>query len=136
MPRNISDLWALGRALHGNDEATTASWVEPRRHQLRRGREKQVLAEIAQLKVPRGERGKVVVREQNYLACHSGRIHYQTIHRRGWPIGSGAVESACRQRQGRLKRAEQFWTPNGMRHLASLAEAMHNQHWDQLWPTN
>jgi len=129
-------LWELGRALHGDNEAVTAGWVEPRRHQLRHGGEKQVLAEIARLKAPRGQRGKVVVREQNYLATHAGRMHYQTIHRRGWPIGSGAVESACRQRQCRFKCSGQFWTPNGMRNLASLTEARHNHHWDQLWAAN
>jgi hypothetical protein len=129
-------LWDLGRALHKNDEAATAQWVEPRRHQLRHGREKQLLAEIAGLKVPRGLAGKVVVREQNYMASHAGRMNYRNIHRRGWPIGSGAVESACRQRQCRFKRPGQFWTPEGMRHLSSLTEARHNQHWNELWPTS
>ena len=51
-------LWDLGRALHGQDEAATARWVEPRRHRLRHGQEKQVLAEIAGLKAPRGERAR------------------------------------------------------------------------------
>ena len=128
-------LWDLGRALHADDEAATAQWVEPRRHQLRQGREKQVLAEIAKLKAPRGAAGKVVVREQNYFAAHAGRMNYRTIHRRGWPIGSGTVESACRQRQCRFKRPGQFWTPAGMRHLSALTEARHNHHWDELWLT-
>ena len=52
---------------------------------------KKVLAKIAALKVPKGEAGKVVEREQNYFAAHAGRVNYQTIHRRGWPIGSGTV---------------------------------------------
>jgi hypothetical protein len=129
-------LWDLGRALHRNDEAATARWVEPRRHQLRHGKEKQLLAEISGLKGPRGEAGKVVVREQNYLASHAGRMNYRALHRRGWPIGSGAVESACRPRQCRFKRPGQFWTPEGMRHLSSLTEARHNHHWDELWPAN
>jgi hypothetical protein len=126
-------LWELGRALHGADEAATAQWVEPRRHQLRHGREQEVLAEIAGLKVPRGAAGEEVQREQNYFATHAGRMNYQKIHRRGWPIGSGAVESACRQRQCRFKRPGQFWTAKGMRHLSALTEARHNHHWDQLW---
>ena len=129
-------LWDVGRALHGDQEATTAQWVEPRRHQLRHGREKQVLAEVARLKAPRGEAGKVVLREQNYFASHAGRMNYRTIHRRGWPIGSGAVESACRQRQCRFKRPGQFWTAEGMRHLSSLTEARHNHHWNELWPAS
>jgi len=128
-------LWDLGRALHGENEVATAKWVEPRRHQLRHGREKQVLAEIAGLKVPRGKAGGIVKREQNYFATHAGRVNYQTIHRRGWPIGSGPVESACRQRQCRFKRSGQFWTARGMRHLSALMEARHNHHWDELWTT-
>ena len=126
-------LWELGRALHGADETASAKWIEPRRHQLRHGREKQVLAEIAGLKLPRGAAGEVVKREQNYFATHAERVNYQKIHRRGWPIGSGPVESACRQRQCRFKRPGQFWTAKGMRHLSALTEARHNHHWDELW---
>jgi hypothetical protein len=129
-------LWCLGRALHGEDEAATARWAQPLRHQLRHGGEKKVLAQIAALKVPKGDEGKVVVREQNYFASHSGRMIYRTIHRRGWPIGSGTVESACRQRQCRFKRPGQFWTPKGMRHLSALTEARQNNHWDELWNTH
>jgi hypothetical protein len=129
-------LWSLGRALNGDDEVATARWVEPLRHQLRHGCERKVLTQIAALKVPKGEAGKVVVREQNYFASHAGRMNYRTIHRRGWPIGSGTVESACRQRQCRFKRPGQFWTPEGMRNLSALTEARHNNHWDELWNTN
>lgn len=126
-------LWELGRALQGEDAALTAKWVEPRRHQLRHGREQQLLNEIARLKVPRGPAGEVVRREQNYFVTHTGRMNYERLHRRGWPIGSGPVESACRQRQCRFKRPGQFWTPKGMRHLSALTEARHNHHWDELW---
>lgn len=126
-------LWDLGRVLHGNDEMAIARWVEPRLHQLRHGQQKRVLAEIAGLKVPRGKAAAIVKREQSYLATHARRMNYQAIHRRGWPIGSGPVESACRQRQCRFKRAGQFWTAKGMRHLGALTEARHNHHWDQLW---
>jgi uncharacterized protein YlxP (DUF503 family) len=128
-------LWELGRALNGDDEVAAGAWVEPRRHQLRHGRHNQVLAEIAALKVRRDAVARVVKREQNYFATHAHRVNYQTIHRRGWPIGSGAVESACRQRQCRFKRPGQFWTPQGLRHLSALDEARRNHHWDQLWTT-
>lgn len=126
-------LWDLGRALHEQDEATTAQWAEPLRHRLRHGKEKSVLAEIAGLKVPRSPAGQVIRREQNYFAAHAQRMNYQKLHRRGWPIGSGSVESACLQKQCRFKRPGQFWTPRGMRHLSALVEARHNQHWEELW---
>ena len=128
-------LWELGRARHSDDAAATAAWVEPRRHQLRHGKQKRVLQEIAGLTAPAGDAEEIVRREQNYFASQAGRMGYQSLHRRGRPIGSGPVESACRQRQCRFKRPGQFWTPAGMRHLGTLTEARHNHHWDELWPT-
>lgn len=128
-------LWELGRALHGDDEAATARWVEPRRHQLRHGKEKRLLGELARMKIPRGTAGEILRREQNYFASQAGRMNYQQLARRGWPIASGPVESACRQRQCRFKRPGQFWTPTGLRHLGALTEARHNGHWDELWLT-
>jgi hypothetical protein len=125
-------LWAVGRALTG-DEAAAGAWVEPRRHQLRHGQEAKVLKELAALKPGRGAKGDVVRREQNYFASHRERMPYQRIANQGWPIGSGAVESACRQRQCRLKRPGQFWTPSGLRHFCALDEARRNNHWEPLW---
>jgi hypothetical protein len=126
-------LWNLGRALHGEKEPTLSQWVEPLRHQLRHGREQQVLRQISRLKQRRGEAGKVIEREQKYFQTHAGRINYQQIAQRGWPIGSGAVESACRQKQCRFKRCGQFWTKKGFRNLCALDEARRNRHWDELW---
>jgi len=128
-------LWELGRALHGDDEAAAAAWAEPRRHQLRHGKEKQVLREIAGLKAPAGAAGETLRREANYFASQAARMNYQPLNRRGWPIASGPVESACRQKQCRFKRPGQFWTARGLRHLGALTEARHNHHWDDLWLT-
>ena len=128
-------LWALGEALHPKEESTRRAWVEGRLHRLRHGKEKAVLREIAALPRRRGEVGKVVRREQNYFATQSVRMNYETVAEWGWPIGSGAVESACRARQCRRKRPGQFWTRLGLRHLDALEEARDNDHWDALWLT-
>ena len=126
-------LWELGRALVG--EESVRAWVEPRLHRLRHGKERAVLAEIAAWKRPRGARGALVRREQDYFAGQAARLHYARIAARGWPSGSGAVESACRQRQCRCKRPGQFWSVSGLRNLCALQEARANSHWDELWLT-
>lgn len=125
-------LWDLGEAVHGRRELA-CGWVEKKLHQLRHGRHALVLREIAGLARARGQRGKIMQREQQYFAEHSQRMNYQAVARRGWPIGSGAVESACLQRQGRFKRSGQFWTQRGMANLCALIEARQNNHWNQLW---
>ena len=129
-------LWDLGRAMHGESQPALSQWVEPLLHQMRHGKEQRVLREIAQLGRRRGQRGKVIRREQNYFQNHSKRMNYQEISNRGWPIGSGAVESACRQKQCRFKRCGQFWTSSGLRNLCALDEARRNHHWDELWASN
>jgi hypothetical protein len=126
-------LWEIGKALVGEDEASSRAWVEPRRHRMRRGQETKVLQEIAGLKGEGEASQSVVQREQEYFAGHASRMKYRATHQKGWPIGSGAVESACRQRQCRFKRPGQFWTAAGMRNLGALTEARHNLHWEQLW---
>jgi hypothetical protein len=126
-------VWELGRALHGGDERQSQAWVEPRLHQLRHGEEQVVLKEIASLKRRRGPVGETIRKQQNYFAGQAGRMNYKEIADRGWPIGSGPVESACRSSQCRYKGPGQFWTPMGLRHLCALEEARQNGHWDQFW---
>ena len=125
-------LWALGTALHGGDEAAAQQWVLPRRRRLRRGSASKLLGELAALAPPAGAAGAAVRREQNYLAQHAGRMNYRSLAETG-PIGSGAVESACRQRQCRFKRAGQFWSATGLQNLCALQEARRNGHWEELW---
>lgn len=124
-------LWRVGDALQGAGKS--AAWVEARLHQLRHGKEKKVLRQLAQWPARRGEVGKILREEQGYFERQQGRMNYQAAADRGWPIGSGAVESACRQKQCRFKRPGQFWTRQGFRHLCALDEARRNGHWNALW---
>lgn len=120
---------------HCGTESKAKAWLKKRLHQLRHGQEKLVLAEIARLQAPRGQRRKTVQKEKNYFVGQRGRLNYKEIAARGWPIGSGAVESACRQSQCRFKRSGQFWTDRGFRRLNALDEARRNGNWDELWIT-
>lgn len=124
-------LWELGRALYAEDQAR--QWAESRLHELRHGQQDKFLAQIAALKVPRGESAETVSEQKTYFANQAQRMNYKEVADRGWPIGSGAVESACSGKQGRFKRRGQFWTKAGVRHLEALIEARQNKHWDEIW---
>ena len=124
-------VWELGRALCGEEQAK--AWVEARLHELRHGQEEKFLALVAGLSVAEGKAGEVITKQKTYFANQAGRMNYKEIAKRGWPIGSGAVESACSGKQSRFKRRGQFWTQAGVGHLEALIEARHNKHWDELW---
>jgi hypothetical protein len=126
-------LWSLGRAWKRMDEAKAKRWVEKRLHRLRHGGEQPVLEEIGRLKIRRSQTGKIVEKEKNYFANQAHRMNYKEIAKRGWPIGSGPVESSCRQDQCRFKRPGQSWSSVGFDNLSALDQARRNNHWDQLW---
>ena len=126
-------LWSLGRAWHRMDEAKATPWVEKQLHRLRHGREQSVLTEISCLKASRSQTGEMVRKEQKYFVGQAQRMNYKQIADRGWPIGSGPVESSCGQDQCRFKRPGQFWTKSGFENLSALDQARRNNHWDELW---
>lgn len=114
-------------------KAARQHWVDQQCHDLRHGQEKQLLRRLGQLAEGPGAGAEVIRREKNYFQSHRQRLNCQAASRLGWPIGSGAVESACAQRQRRFKRPGQFWTQEGLRRLNALIEARDLNHWDQLW---
>lgn len=126
-------LWSLGRAGHGLDEARAQRWVQKQMDRLCQGQEQKVLKEIRALKVSRSQCGQIARKEKNYFAGQSQRMNYKAMIDRGWPIGSGPVESSCRQDQRRFKGPGQSWTQKGFAHLSALDQARRNHHWDQLW---
>lgn len=126
-------LWELGRACNGRDELKAVPWVEERLHRLRHGREQSVLTEISALKGFGGQAGQIIRKEKKYFAGHAQRMNYRAIAARGWPIGSGPVESSCRQDQCRFKRPGQSWSRLGFLNLSAIDEARRNNHWDELW---
>ena len=126
-------LWGLGLACNALDEAKAKPWVEKRLHRLRHGQEQKVLKEISTLKASRSQAGKLLQKEKNYFAGQAQRMNYKEIADRGWPIGSGPVESSCRQDQCRFKRPGQSWTRRGFGNLSALDQARRNNHWDELW---
>ena len=50
------------------------------------------------------------------------------------PLGSGAIESTCRQYQCRFKRTGQFWSTAGDEALMCLETFWRNGRWHQLYP--
>ena len=128
-------LWAVARDLYPGPEQAKA-WVQPLLHQLRHGQEANVVATLESLPETLRNVGGVVTelvqREIKYFQNHREHLHYQDNAAKGFPVGSGAVESGCSQFQDRFKRTGQFWNSASMGHLQALKVARHNGDWDEL----
>jgi hypothetical protein len=128
-------LWEVARDLYPQPEQARA-WVEPLLHQLRHGQEAQMLATLEKLPESARDLGGVlselVEREIKYFQTHRDHLHYQDNAAKGFPVGSGAVESGCSQFQDRFKRTGQFWNSASMGHLQALRVARNNGDWEEL----
>jgi hypothetical protein len=80
------------------------------------------------------EKAPAVQKEISYLKNNQTRMDYAAAKRRGEPLGSGAVESTCRQYQCRFKRPGQFWPQAGDEALLCLDTFWRNGGWNELFP--
>jgi len=56
-------------------------------------------------------------REGGYFLNNHRRIQYMQMREEGWPIGSGTVESGCKQFKHRFAGPGMRWTRSGAEHL-------------------
>jgi hypothetical protein len=128
-------LWAVAHALHPEEEAAARAWIEPLLKKLKRGRAVSVLNDLRTVaRRLRAKKRKVVTAELSYLESHAQRMDYGTARRAGEPLGSGAIESTCRQYQCRFKRPGQFWSRLGDEGLMCLETFWRNHRWHLLYP--
>jgi hypothetical protein len=131
----LAHLWAVAHALHPEDPAAAAAWITPLKDKLLASQAVEVIAELDEaLKKLRGPRRAAVQTERNYLANNRARLDYRGVKERGEPGGSGAMESTCKQYQGRFHRSGQFWTQVGDEALMCLETFWRNGRWSLLFP--
>jgi len=132
----VQHLAAVGRALYGEDLAKLQSWLRPLVQQLKNQSAVQVVEKLEAIlaHLPGGATAQAVQKEVDYFHEHQDRMDYRAGRRRGEPIGSGAVESTCRQNQCRFKRPGQFWSRAGDEALLCLETFWRNGRWHLLFP--
>ena len=131
----LQHLWAVAHALHPEDDAAASAWIKPLKDKLLASQAAEVIEELdGLLKRLRGARRQVVQAERNYLANNRDRLDYQGAQENGEPLGSGAMESTCKQYQCRFHRSGQFWTRAGDEALMCLETFWRNGRWSQLFP--
>ena len=128
-------LHAVGAEIHGAGTEKAKNFVRPLLHQLRHGGEAgvvQTLADLASAAEP--AHAENLRREAAYFETHKDHLDYAAGAAKGEPIGSGAIESTCRQLQCRFKRPGQFWTKDGDEALLALEVTWRNDRWNDLFP--
>ena len=130
-----SYLWAVATELHGTGTAEARAWVKPLLKQLRQDKTPAVIHKLQEL-VPdlNQAQGKIVTTTVEYYTTNLQRMKYVQGDQLHEPVGSGAIESTCRQLQCRMKRCGQFWSQAGDEALLTLDTFWRNGYWEKLFP--
>ena len=114
------------------------AWCEAQLAILRHGEPIDVIVELARLAdTLDAEHPAQATVAQNliYLAKRYDQIQYAAYSARGYPIGSGIVESANRTVvQARLKGAGMHWAPSSVNPILALRSAACSDRWSFVWP--
>lgn len=130
-----SYLWAVANELHGKGSQEARQWVKPLLKQIRTDQVAKVITQLEELKPRLAEAAaKVAGQTIDYYKKNQKRMNYKEGRKRNEPVGSGAIESTCRQLQCRMKRCGQFWSTRGDEALLCLEMFWRNERWEMLFP--
>jgi hypothetical protein len=144
-------LWAVANDLYGKGTPEARAWVAPLLEKIHQDQTCAVIASLKELqpRLQQAQQEKLQTQIE-YFENNEHRMKYkaiiearkardngtateQQLQLANQPLGSGAVESTCRQYQCRFKRTGQFWTTDGDEALLCLETFWRNNRWHELY---
>jgi len=129
----LEHAWEFARLRYGEGSQRAAGWVHRIAQDLRAGNVQQVIARLETLRPTTPELQEKLEGLIRYYTENASRMRYDEYLRRGYGIGSGAVESAHKQVvHARLRQAGMRWSETGARRLLALRLLLLNNNWEIL----
>lgn len=123
-------LWEAGKLIYGEGSAFVAPWVKEQETCLLEDKVGQVIAHLQQFLEIRPDLASVLL----YFQHNAARMRYGTYRRRGYFIGSGAIESAGKQlTAARIKGPGMRWNVQDLNALLALRCVFLEHSWLTYW---
>jgi hypothetical protein len=141
MAVQILDYYHLSERLHKvaltqfyDDPLKEREWVEATKARLFFGYLDWVLADLEGMKPRDGEAAEEIRKLLGYLKENQGRVKYGKLRRKGYPIGSGGIESANKFiSHVRLKRSGAWWYMEQANVMLALRCAKYNGTFERVF---
>ena len=131
-----------GQAALGAGTAEAGEWLGRQLHELKHGEPEGLLENLRELCRELGDSGegdggalKIVQTSLGYLEKRRDQIRYVEFQAQGYPIGSGAVESANKLVvEARLKGPGMHWARAHVDPMLALRTVVCSDRWEDIWP--
>jgi hypothetical protein len=109
-------------------------WGKQRQAELWVGQAIRVAARIEALARQYPAQQAELKTEAGYFRRNQRRMQYQEFREDGYPIGSGTIESGCKQLVTmRMKGPGMRWSRTGAENMLALRAAYLSDRWDEAW---
>jgi len=129
-------IWATARCCLGEGPAAE-TWVRAQLHEIKHTGYRAVLAAIDTLRKNVRAKNKIESLRllRQYIMDRWEMVDYPYALARGWDIGSGPTEAACKNLTLRLKRTGMKWDTDNAAGMMSLIALRESGQWASYWKT-
>jgi hypothetical protein len=126
----------IGQAQWGADTPALAHWLAAQLHTLKHAGPAEVLPGLRDLVTTHPQAMALELPQAlAYLEKRQAQLDYPTFQAQGWPIASGATESANKLVvEARLKGAGMHWVRAQVDPMLALRNVVCNDRWAEAWP--
>lgn len=129
----VTHLRQAANALKGEHTPEAQRWFKAYDTPLFEGQADQIADTLRALAKSNRKVADVLRREAGYFDDNQRRMQYQEIREDGLPIGSGMVESACKQFRTRLAGPGMRWSRSGAERMLPIRAAAMNHNFEAWW---
>ena len=127
-------LYKAGHTAYGEGSGEAIKYAKRMEDLLYRGEALRVADEIETLgEGLAAEKVEALHTQAGYFRHNHRRMQYMEMREDGWPIGSGMVESGCKQFRARFTGAGMRWSRAGAERLIPVRAAILSHNFDAVW---
>lgn len=128
-------VYAAGRAVYGEGTDAGKQWVGDLLHTLKHegydAAQEKLVATRQKLRSP--TKRKALDKLMQYMSARQSMIQYPMFLEKGWQIGSGPTEGACRTIPDRVKGRGRRWDSPNAQAIATLTALRESGQWQIYW---
>jgi hypothetical protein len=132
----LDHLFDAGQVVFGEGTDPFRQWATTMAHQLKHKPPQRTIADLCLLRSQASseEQAAAIDRERRYLQKREEMIDYPHFQNKGYPIGSGSVESSHKVVvHSRMKQAGMRWADHNIDPMLALRNLVCNGRWSSGW---
>ena len=126
-------LGVAAKLLHGEDSAAVKRWYRRAETTLYQGHAERIAIELSEAAENQSEVANDLLTQAGYFSKNKRRMQYLEMREEEFVIGSGMVESGCKQYKARFSGPGMRWSREGIGRLIPIRGAIMGDQFDTMW---